>query len=773
VSVRRFFNLPIADTATITGQEPARDEERMKFALPMMLGLVVARVLPFPVLAADDKDLLGTAMPELARQAIVSYSDNDHQRYLDNLLQLQLVSGDTASAVATLDALRAGSPAPTTNTGPETIVLDIYASARSKASAGGKGFGEAYADAFRQVYARLDDREASDITYWLETPAFVYDRNLHDALGPVGPEGIRLAEAIKLVRAYLAREIYVQTQPYVPALIAAEEERRYRIDDDVLIHTPDGATLSAVVVWPRSARGPLPTALLFTIYTDEAANLQMAETAAAHGYVGIVADTRGKRLSPDGIEPYEHEVDDTYAVVDWISRQPWSNGKVGMYGGSYSGYTAWAATKRLHPALKTIVAYVAAIPGLGLPMWNNVFLNANYGWGFYVSGNKTLDNATYRDPDRWDALNRNWYESGRPYREIDQVDGTPNPLLQRWLDHPAYDAYWQAKVPYQQDYAHIDIPVLSITGYYDDGQISAMHYLTEHYKYNEDAEHYLVIGPYDHFGAQSRRKPRELRGYTLDPVAQFDTQELTFQWLDHVLRGGTRPALLEDRINYEVMGANVWRHAPSLAAMSNEMLKLYLSADPAGGDRYRLAEEKPGKPASLKSVVDLADRTTSHNDYYPDPIKGKDAGSTGLSFISEPFDEPVSVDGMFSGTVKVTINKRDFDFGAVLYEVMPDGTLFQLSYYLGRASFADDMSNRRLLTPGRTESIPIKRSLLVSRQLQKGSRLLVVLDVNLNRHHQINYGTGGDVSDESVADAGAPLTVTWHNDSYLEIPLWK
>lgn len=471
------------------------------------------------------------------------------------------------------------------------------------------------------------------------------------------------------------------------------------------------------------------------------------------------------------MEPYEHEVDDTYAVIDWISRQPWSNGDVGMYGGSYSGYTAWAATKRLHPALKTIVAYVAAMPGLGLPMWNNVFLNANYGWGFYVSNNKSLDNDVYEDPDRWDALNRNWYASGRPYREIDKVDGTPNPLLQRWLAHPAYDSYWQTKAPYRQDYARIDIPVLSITGYYDDGQISALHYLTEHLKYNQNAEHYLVVGPYDHFGAQSRRKPRELRGYIVDPVVQFDTQELTFQWLDHVLRHGERPALLKDRINYEVMGANVWRHAPSLHAMGHETLKLYLTTEPADGDRFRLADHSPDRSASLEQVVDLADRTTSHNDYYPAAIQGKEAASTGLAFVSEPFDEPISVNGMFHGTLKATINKRDFDLGAVLYEVMPDGTLLQLSYYLGRASFADDMSDRRLLTPGQKTSIRIKRSLLVSRQLQKGSRLMVVLDVNLNPYHQINYGTGGDVSDESIADAEEPLEIAWHTDSYLEIPI--
>ena len=733
-----------------------------------------AGALPFPAAAVDDDERLAKAMPELARELIVAYAESDRQRYLDNLLRFQLVSGDPAGALATLDSLRDLPSAPTASADPSLIVLDIYAIAKSRATSDGQDFGKAYGEAFRQVYAGLGDREALDITYWLETPAFVYERNLHDSLSRLGPsDGIGRADAVKLVRAYLALLTYAETQPYLPALIGAEERRRYDITDGVLIHTPDGATLSAVAVRPRTAREPLPAVLVFNIYTDLAGSRQLAKTAAAHGYVGIVADTRGKRLSPDAIEPYEHEVDDTYAVIDWISRQPWSNGEVGMYGGSYSGYAGWAATKRLHPALKTIVAYVAAIPGQGLPMTNNVFLNANYGWGFYVSNNKLLDNATYNDPGRWEALNKNWYASGRPYREIDQVDGTANPLLQRWLKHPAYDAYWQAKVPYKQDYAHINIPVLSVTGYYDDGQISALRYLTEHYKYNKDAEHYLVIGPYDHGGAQARRKPRELRGYAVDPVALFDTQELTFQWLDYVLRNGERPALLGGRINYEVMGANVWRHAPSLNAMSNETLKLYLTTAPAGENQHRLLAKKPETSAALTQVVDLADRTISHNDYYPSSIRSKEAEFTGLSFISEPFAEPVSVNGMFSGNLKVTINKRDFDFGVVLYELMPDGTLLHLSYYLGRASYADDISVRKLLTPGQVQSIPFDRTMLVSRQLQRGSRFLVVLDVNKNPYHQINYGTGRDVSDESIDDAGEPIKVRWHNDSYVEIPIWR
>ncbi len=568
----------------------------------------------------------------------------------------------------------------------------------------------------------------------------------------------------------------VAQQPTAPA---AREPARYEIDDHALIRTVDGATLSAIVVRPKRSAARLPALLTLDIYTDPAAYVERCEDAVDHGYVGVIADTRGKRLSPGPIVPYEHEAADADAVIEWIAKQPWSNGKVGMRGGSYSGFSAWAATKHLPAALKTIAVSAAAIPGFGLPMYDNVFLNANYGWVFYVTDNKLLDQKTYDDSRRWEQLPLKWFESGRPYRDIDRIDGMPNPLLQRWLDHPAFDAYWQAMVPWKSDFARIDIPVLTITGYYDDGQISALEYVRQHYRYNPRAEDYVIIGPYDHFGTHRAKKAEVLRGYPIDPIAQFSTPELVYQWMDYVLRGGPKPALLADRVNFEVMGASLWEHAPSLERMASARLPLYFSdarqadqASPAG--HYRLTRVPPPAGEVIEQSVDLADRkmqTNSH--YYPDPIIEKTLERpTELIFISEPFAEGAIVSGAFTGNLDVTLNRRDADLGVTVFQQLPDGRLFHLAYWLGRASLATDREARRLLVPGRATRIPFMTS-VVSRRLVPGSRLLVLLDVNKNQYAEVNYGTGGGVSRESVADAGKPLKVRWHADSFIDVPLGK
>ena len=544
----------------------------------------------------------------------------------------------------------------------------------------------------------------------------------------------------------------------------------YLIEDSVLIHGKDGITLSAVVVRKKEHKEKLPVALQFSIYSDLNFSLIEAKYAADQGYVGIVADARGKRLSPQEPRPYETEFQDVNTVIDWIIEQPWSDGQVGMYGGSYLGFAQWAALKKPHPALKTIVPYVAAIPGQGLPMENNIFLLANYQWAFYVTNNKNLDDEVNRDNQRWNRMRNSWWESGAAFNRVDSLDGQPNPWFQKWLEHPAYDAYWQSMVPYGKEFSEISIPVLSVTGYYDDGQISAIQYLKDHYKYRPNAEHYLLIGPYDHFGAQRGGSP-ELRGYQVDSVAIISTRKITFQWLDYQLKNGTKPDLLKEKINFQVMGANTWRHSPSLDKMEPEITTFYLDlAHSLESNEGKLSSKMPEQTTFWTQEIDLADRDSYYFDYYPFPIiKDSIDRSNGFVFISEPLDEATRISGNLTGSLTLEINKKDLDLGQVLYELTPEGKYFQLTYFMGRASYLEDPSQRKLLNPGQKHAYYFDQSRYFSKLLAKGSRLVLILNVIKNPFSQINYGTGKDVSSESIHDAGEPLQVKWYNESFIRL----
>jgi uncharacterized protein len=727
-----------------------------------------AQSFPFQAPLLSDSAALSSSIRALALQALTQQRDPKQDCDLRNRFLLQIAVGQYAEAASTFAAWRAQHPAEGFD--PD-ILLEVYGKTKSAEAAEHLSFEDAFRKTFAAVFHDLDDRTALDSEYFLEAPPGISRQKLQQMLEQFKDgQVLEFADAVSLIRSYLATEARQNITPYLSGAEARDDERRYTIDDDILIKTREGATLSAVVVRRKQMRVPQPASLRFTIYVEPPTDLYLAKTAALHDYVGIIAYARGKRSSPDAIAPWEHEVQDTYGVIDWISRQPWSNGKVGMYGASYEGFAQWAAAKHLHPVLKTIVPGSASSPGFGLPMQNNVFQNANYAWPFFVMDNHELDEATYNDSRRWISLNQNWYASGRPYREIDAVDGTPNPLLHRQIQHPSFDSYWQAMQPYKGDYARIKIPVLTITGYYDDANAAAVNYLVQHYRYDRQANHYLVVGPYPHASSTEPFVPRFVRGYAIDPVAQMNSLELTYQWFDYVMRGSPRPELLEDRINFEVMGANRWRHVPSIDAMSSEKLKLYLTNEKVG-EQYRLSSLKPNKLAYLEQTVDFADRN-SENRFYPDSaIIDMPELTNGFMFVSDPFDAPVSIAGAITAAFDVSINKRDLDLTLALYELMPDGKLFWLSYYLGRASYAEDMSVRKLLTPGVRTSVPLSRAALVSRQMAKGSRLLVMVTVNKNAWAQVNYGTGNDVSGESIADAKEPLDVHWYNDSFVEVPI--
>lgn len=547
----------------------------------------------------------------------------------------------------------------------------------------------------------------------------------------------------------------------------------YAIQDSVMIETRDGAFISAIVVRKKGVSGPEPVLLQYTIYVrDKGRDLKSLKEAADHGYVGVMAYSRGKRFSPGEIFPYENDGSDAYDVIDWISKQEWCNGSVGMYGGSYNGFTQWAACKKMHPALKTIVPYVANRPGMGLPMENNVFVNPNYEWSFYVGNNKSLDTVTGNDRPRFRKMMFKWWETGVAYKKMDSIDGSPNRLFQRWIKHPSFDEYWQKMAPYGKQFEQINIPVLAFDGYYNDSQNSSLYYVRELQKYNPQNPVYVIIGPYGHFGAQVGGET-DLYDYKVDATALINIKNITYQWFDYILKNGTKPELLKDKINYEVMGANEWRSAPSLDKMSNSFLKLYLTANKSG-KFYALTDKKPIQKKYLYQEVDFADRQIQNNDYYPDPIIRKEIDtSNGFVFISDPLEEPILINGSFVGEIKASINKNDMDIGVTLYEVMPNGEYFHLSYFLGRASYAKDITKRNLLKPNKIVTIPFSNTHLVSKQLNKGSRLLVVLNVNKNPFSELNYGTGKVVTEETIKDAKESLKIKWYNNSFVKIPILK
>jgi putative CocE/NonD family hydrolase len=738
----------------------------LMMALAARCSLAAGQDFKFEAPASASDAALADAMRDLAERIVPVYQDDDSDRFLSNLAALQMTAGDPAAAQATRETLEnrladehRGPPA------GRIVAFEIYTQARAAEATEHVPFTTAYIEAFRDRLKDIDDLHAYELEAWLSTPP----ERLREALereldARRGESSLTLDQALDLVRAWFAFDAYSSFAGLVPPLLEEDKDRRYVIDETE-IAVGKGESVAARVVRPRAAVGALPSLLEFTLDRSR----MDARAAAAHGYASVLALARiagDPELRPHA--PFEADGDDARAVIDWIAAQPWSDGRVGMQGAGYGGFVAWAAAKRRPAALGAIATSDPMAPGIDMPMANGIVQSSAYRWLYEILA--PPDDAAANDDARWRALDEDWYRSGRRYRDFPSLPGPARSVFRSWLNHPSYDRFWQKWLPSADELAELDIPVLTITGYYSAGETGALYYFTEHHRHAAGADHTLLIGPYDEQSVE-QGAASSVRGLELDPAARIDPSAARYEWFDHALRGEKRPALLGGTVNYEVAGTNEWRHADSLDALEGTPLRLYLTASP-DGSTLRLAPEKLTAPMTLIRTLDLSDRTDA--DWRPArPLVVEDLQPRAdeALFMTDPLGEPVELAGRLGGVLDFTVNKQDVDLVMTLYELRPDGRYVKLfdPPYAFRASYARDRVHRRLLMAGVRQQLPFQSGKMTGYQLLAGSRLVLRLGINKRADQQINYGAGNDVSEESLADAGRPVRIRWHEGSFIEI----
>ncbi|HEX3915464.1 MAG TPA: CocE/NonD family hydrolase [Steroidobacteraceae bacterium] len=710
-------------------------------------------------------------MGDLASRLIPVYQDSDPERYLANLSALQMAAGDYASADISRQSLRErrrktdfGHPI------SRSVIFDMYAHAKASETQDRITFADAFSNSYRETIRRLDDHDAFTVTHWLDEAPSGYRDALQRAFDQSrAADSIDESDAIALIWKYVAFDAYRNFGALVVLLNAEDDHRRYANESGILLRTADGASLSIAVIRPTGSPAPLPTLFQFTGRDAPS----YAKECASHGYAGVVAYLTERRKSGAGIDPLMAEGADARQVIAWIAKQPWSDGRVGMYGEGDSGFAPWAAAKRMPPALKAIATSVALNPGISFPMQGNIFQNSAYAWSLRQVDPKESDAVFDPNAAKWRALDEKWYRSGRPYRDLGRLYGRHNPVFLRWLNHPSYDAYWQNLAPSRKQFAHINIPALTMTGYFAASEPGDLYYFSQHLRYKPHADHTLFIGPYGDDMMQAT-PPANLHGIPVDSGALIDLRELRYRWFDHVFKDAAVPELLKARVNYEVMGGNEWRHAASVDAMAGGSLRYYLDTAAAGAN-HRLSQHRRANEGFNAQSVSLVDRSDAAWTPPTDFVTKSLVARHGLIFISEALSRPSTLAGLFSGRLDFTVNKMDMDLDISLYEVLSSGEylrLFSPTYEM-RASYAQDRVHRQLLKAGERQRLVFKSERMTSRQLQAGSRIAMVLSFAKRPDREINYGTGADVSAESIADGKIPVKIRWYNDSYIDIPVHK
>jgi uncharacterized protein len=553
----------------------------------------------------------------------------------------------------------------------------------------------------------------------------------------------------------------------------------------VKIPVRDGVRLNATLYRPHHQGGPLPVIFTFTPYTGDNYT-DRAVYFASHGFVYALVDVRGRGNSEGEFEPFANEGRDGYDVTEWLATQPYSDGKVAMWGGSYAGFDQWTVAKEAPPHLATIVPAAAAHAGTDFPFDANIFAPYVVQWLTYTSGH-TLNQKTFDNTAYWSGKQREMYEAHSAFAEYDRLAGNPSPAFQKWVQHPVPDAYYDAMDPTPAQYRALSLPILTITGHYDDDQPGAMAYYRRHMEYGTaeaKARHYLVIGPWDHAG--TRTPKLEMGGLTFAPPSRLDLNDLHAQWYRWTMQGGAKPEFLKRRVAYYVMGAEQWKYADSLSAIANGSLMLYLSSTGGLPDAFHsgmltTARSTGARPDSwtydpLDNRRGEAETGDTSSSYLTSQSGVLHLLGQGVVYHSDAFADATEVSGFPKVTLWLSMDVPDTDLGVYLYEILPDGRSVQLSSAFMRARYRESLRDAKPVPIGQPSKYVFDDFTFFSRQLAKGSRLRLVVESLNSPSLEKNYNSGGVVAQETGKDARTAHIQLLHDaehPSMVELPTVK
>ncbi len=471
------------------------------------------------------------------------------------------------------------------------------------------------------------------------------------------------------------------------------------VDDflpDVKVPMRDGVELATHVYRPK-APGRYPTILMRTPYGKPGRVWGEARRYTEAGYVMVIQDCRGRGKSAGTWDPFRYDSEDGYDTLQWIGVQEWSNGKVGMAGGSYVGWTQWAAAPLGSPFLKTMVPIVPfanvydeiAYPGGAFQ------LALLFGWGSGVGG---MDLSPGQLQNGYRHL---------PLRDWDSQFGKDVFFLDQWVEHPSLDEYWRQR-GINHRYRDIQLPILNIGGWYDIFSKTTIE-LVDRVRAESDnrlarRNQFLVMGPWAH-GVGTRRVGQ----LDFGQAAELKIGDLQQQWFDYWLRDQDNG--VEDWPAYYlfVMGENRWRGEQQWPLARTRWTEYYLSSDGRANTRHgdgRLSLEVPEEEPVDKYVFDPNDPvpTVGGNNLVGATIGPYDQAEVEdrddvLVYSTPPFDDALEVTGPVKLVLYAASSASDTDFTAKLVDVHPDGKAFNLCDGIVRARYRSSNTQPELIKP--------------------------------------------------------------------------
>ena len=486
----------------------------------------------------------------------------------------------------------------------------------------------------------------------------------------------------------------------------AEQTYEIKIEFNVRVKMRDGIELSADVYRPDT-EGKFPVILSRTPYNKNGSRtLAFGRYFASRGYVYVEMDVRGRGDSDGVFIPYRNDGLDGYDAIEWCSQQSWSTGKVGTIGGSYNGRIQWLAAILQPPHLTTMIVMVTpSDPFVETP--TGVPMPIMISWYHYTSG-RVLQNMQALD---WSKIH-----SHLPIYTMDEAIGRPLNIWKEEVDHSKLDEWWEP-LRYQNKFERVSVPVLHISGWYDDEQIGTPLNFTGMTTKGKTEEirrsQKLLMGPWPH-GVLAA--PRRLGDVDFGPEASMDLNGYFLRWFDYWLKGNDNGIMKEPPVHVFLMAENKWVDENEWPIARTQWTKFYLHSEGRAnslfGDGSLSAIEPRSEPADHytydpeRPVPFITDPSFAQVGG-PDDYRAVERRDDVLVYTSQPLAEDTEICGPVRVKLYASSSVPDTDFMAKLLDVWPDGFAQRLTDGMVRARFRDGMDKPSLIEPNRVYAYDI------------------------------------------------------------------
>jgi len=543
-----------------------------------------------------------------------------------------------------------------------------------------------------------------------------------------------------------------------PAFCA--EAPKIAIERNTMVPMRDGVKLATDLYRP-SGQGPFPVIVIRTPY-DKTPLARIASGHAEDGYGCVVQDVRGRFQSEGAWLPFANEEKDGKDTIAWVKSQPWCNGKIGTWGGSYFGYTEWALApsnphvSALTPIFTTSDAYQAFYRG-------GAFYEMT--WLFWSLSNRGGTMAQQEaDKSMTKGLNH------LPLIDADNVSLEDVPFFNAWVKRPMPDAQWKS-LSFTERIPHISAPMFLVTGWYDlfNAQQLREFELIQKFGQNQvKRDTKILIGPWNH----TRINPND-KNYAIN-AASLNLDADLRQWFGYELKGAANGWDRVAPVRLYVLGENAWRDEHEWPLARTVYTDYYLSssgkANTSAGDGS-LGTNKPGTDETpdtyafdpMRPVPTVGGSNLRPEDSGPADQQEVEKREDVLVYSTAPLDGPIEITGPIELTLFASSDAPDTDFTGKLVDVFPDGKALILCEGILRARYRNGLDKPELMEPGKVYQYDIEMG-CTSVLFQTGHKIrLEVSSSNFPRYDR-NPNTGTEVATETRTRVAHQKV--WHTAQY-------